>query len=168
MKPGERGEAGKRTKAGMSRKQKEISIYDRPIKVLGNKAVGDFVPRDGGETNPRGLKCAVAIRYKNSGENKPRPVMFRAVYRLQRKWARFSANLNANDPSRIPSLYPSMLPPSLEKTTGENRRGVRQLTDHAPLRAGGGFAGQERGRAPRVLRRPSWPSSPDVETPGRG
>ena len=114
----------KRTKAGMSRKQKEISIYDRPINV-GNKAVRDFAPREAGETNPRGLRCAVAIRYRNSGQNKPKPVILRPVYRLQWKWAHFSANLNANDPSRIPSLISFGATPSLDKTSGENRRGVR-------------------------------------------
>ena len=48
------------------------------------------------ETNPSGLRCAVAIRYKDSGQNKPKPVIFFAIYRLQRKLARFSANLNTD------------------------------------------------------------------------
>lgn len=64
---------------------KDMPICDRPIKDLGNKAVGDFAPRDAGETNPRGARSGVSIRYKNSGPNKPNPVIFRAIYRLQAK-----------------------------------------------------------------------------------
>ena len=156
-------ESRKRTKAGMPRKQKEISIHDRPINVLGKKAVGDSAPRDAGETNPRGLRCAVAIRYKNSGQNKPKPVIFRVVCRLQRKWARFSANLNANDPSpsRIPSLYPSTLPPSFDKT-GWRESQERPSTDGpcAPTR-GPKVRRSGAGRARHALVPwPSWPSSP--------
>ena len=76
---------------------------------FGGKGGRRFAPTDAGETNPRGLRCAVAIRYKNPGQNKPKPVIFRVIYRLQRKSARFSANLNANDPSRIPLLKDSVL-----------------------------------------------------------
>ena len=37
------------------------------------------------------------MRYKSCGENKPKPLIFLAVYRLQPKLARFPANLNAGD-----------------------------------------------------------------------
>ena len=104
------GSAGKGTKAGMSMKMKDMSICDRPIKDLGNQDVGDFAPRDAGETNPRGLRYVLSIRYKNSDPNKPNPLIFLAIYALQRKSASFSANMNANDPSRILSVNPSMLP----------------------------------------------------------
>jgi hypothetical protein len=50
------------------------------------------------------LTCAVAIRYKLLGRSEPKPIILRAVYRLQRKFALFLANLNANDPLRIRSL----------------------------------------------------------------
>ena len=72
-----RGERGNRsgTKAGICREQKEISIYHRPITFWGKKDVGGFPPEDAGKTNPRGLRYAVAIRYRNSGQIKPNPVI---------------------------------------------------------------------------------------------
>ena len=47
------GVAWTRTKAGMSQKQKEMSICHRPINVLGNKEVGGFAERIPAKTNPR-------------------------------------------------------------------------------------------------------------------
>ena len=82
----------KRTKAGMSLKGKDMPICDCPIKVLDKGDAGDFAPRYAGETNPRGLRYAGARRYKNSGPNKPKAVIFPVIYRLQRKSARFSGN----------------------------------------------------------------------------
>ena len=104
----------KRTKAGMSQKRRGISICHRPIKVLEHTQAGVFAPGNVDETNPRGLRYTVATTYKNSGQNKPNPVMFRAVYRLQRKSAYFSANLNADDPSRILSLNHCPIRPSAD------------------------------------------------------
>jgi len=92
-------------KTGMSLKQKEMPICDRPINVWWNQEVGDFVPRDAGETNPRGLRYTVRIRYRNSGKNEPKPVILSIIYLLQWKSARFPATLNANDLSRIPPFH---------------------------------------------------------------
>ena len=46
-------------------------IFDRSVTVLENEGAGDFALRDAGKTNPRGLRYAVAMRYKNFGQNKP-------------------------------------------------------------------------------------------------
>ena len=96
----------KRTKAGMSLKINDMPICDRLSRFLEKGDVADLAPRGAQETNPRGLTLAVTVRYKNFGPNKPKPVIFPAVCQLQRKPARFSANLNADedDPSRIRSL----------------------------------------------------------------
>ena len=124
---GKAGSAGKPepNKAGMSLKVKDMPKCDRPIKVLEEGEAGDFARRDAGETNPRGLKYAAATRYKNSRQNKPKPVISRAIYGLQEKSARFSANLNGNDPSRIPSLMCLDRHPSIRAS--ENRRCFRSV-----------------------------------------
>jgi hypothetical protein len=59
-------------KAGISQKQKKMSICHRPINLLGNKDVGDFAARCAGETNPTGLRYAVGIRYNDFDKNKPK------------------------------------------------------------------------------------------------
>src|SRR6516225_8589843 len=66
-----------------------------PSRILEEGEVGDFVSRDAGEANPRGLTHAVAIRYEDSGPSEPKAVIFRGIYRLQRESGRFSVNLNA-------------------------------------------------------------------------
>ena len=125
-----------RTKAGMSMKIKDMSIYDRPSRFLDTGNVADFAPRDAGETNPRGLSYAVASRYKNSGTNKPKPLIFPAVYQLQRKPACFSANLNADedDPSRIRSLKSFDAPShaSMRELARESRRAGRRSAARGP------------------------------------
>ena len=68
-------------------------IFERAL--LGNRQVGGFGARHASETNPTELTYSVASRYKDSGENKPKPAIFRIIYGLRRKKARFSGNLNA-------------------------------------------------------------------------
>ena len=63
--------------------------YHRPINVLVKKDVEDVAAAVGGETNPRDLRYDVAVRYKDSGQNKPKPVIFHEVYGLQWNSARF-------------------------------------------------------------------------------
>ena len=79
------------SKTGIPLKRKEMPICDGFI-----QAWEDFASRAVRETNPRGLTCAVAVRYKDSGQDKPKRVILLAIYGLQRKSAQFSANLNAN------------------------------------------------------------------------
>jgi hypothetical protein len=49
---------------------------------------------DAGKTNPTGLTCGVAIRYKDSEQNKPKPVIFRAIYLGYRPNLDFGHNYN--------------------------------------------------------------------------
>ena len=90
--------------AGMSLKVNEMRKYHPHQGFRRRGEVGDFASRAAGEANPRGLTHAVAIRYKDSGPSEHKPVIFRGIYRLQRKFALFLANLNANDTLRIRSL----------------------------------------------------------------
>ena len=54
-----------------------------------------------GETNPTGIKYAVASTYKNSGQNKPKPAIFLVIYGLRRKREQFSGNSNAEYDQRL-------------------------------------------------------------------
>ena len=82
-------------KTGMPLKRRDMPKCDRPIQVFDKGgAAGDFALRDAGGTIPIGPRYALATRYENSDQNKPKPVIFRSIYRLERKSARFSANLN--------------------------------------------------------------------------
>ena len=91
--------------------------------------VGDLAKRDARETNPRELKYAVAIRYKDSGPSEPKAVIFRGIYRLQRESARFSGNLNAESSvrSRIRSLESFDAPsdPSIKQGPQTTDKGLR-------------------------------------------
>jgi hypothetical protein len=82
----------------MSLKRKDMPICDRPIKDLGEGGRRFRGAGDAGEANPRGLTYAGAIRYKDFGQSEPKAVILRGIYRLRRKFARFSANLTANHP----------------------------------------------------------------------
>src|SRR5215831_14882798 len=46
-----------------------------PSRFWGTRLLGDSHPGEAGKTNPTGLRCAVAIRYKDSGQNKPNGVI---------------------------------------------------------------------------------------------
>ena len=70
-------------------KTEGMPIRDRSIKVLTEGERGRFRVESGSRNKPRGLTYALAIRYKDSGQNKPNPVILRAIYRLQRKSAHF-------------------------------------------------------------------------------
>ena len=89
------------SKTGTPPKRKDTPICDGSIKAWEKGEAPDFASGDVRKTNPRGLSCAAAVRYKDSGQNKPKPVIFFAIYRLQRKLARFSANLNTDSHQRF-------------------------------------------------------------------
>jgi hypothetical protein len=85
----------------------------------GGGEVGDFASRDAGEANPRGLTHAVAIRYENFGPSEPKPVIFRGIYWLQPKSARFLVDLNAEPGAPIKNSVVGILRcshPSSEQT----------------------------------------------------
>jgi len=86
--------------AGMSLKINEMRKCHPHQGFWRRGKVGDFALREAGEANPRGLTHAVAIRYKDSGPSEPKPVILRGIYRLQRKFALFSVNLNAQSSHR--------------------------------------------------------------------
>jgi hypothetical protein len=62
-----------RTKAGMSVKQKEISIYHRPINVLGNRAVGGFRAEGSRRNKPNGpkIRCSNQIQEFRPKQTQP-------------------------------------------------------------------------------------------------
>ena len=69
------------------------------------------------------------MRYKNSAQNKPNPVILRAIYQLQWKLARFSENMNANVPSR------NSAPTSLDAGAFQASQVCPSTDGRAPLRA---------------------------------
>ena len=115
-----------------------------PSRILEEGEVGDFVSRDADEANPRGLTHAVAIRYKDSGPSEPKPVIFRGIYRLQRKSGCFSVNLNAESVRPIKDSVLGVLRCSLpcldetdwRKVTG--RKGRKSGGTRADRKAGAG------------------------------
>ena len=78
--PGRLRGSRKRAEGIVSQTKGHVSI---PSFYLGNRKVGGFMPGGAWETNPTGLKYAVASRYKNSGQNKPKTAIFRAISGLQ-------------------------------------------------------------------------------------
>ena len=146
----------------------DMPLCDRPSRFWEKVGVGDFAPRGAGETNPRGLNYAVASRCKNSGANEPKPLIFPAVYQLQRKPARFSANLNADedDPSRIRSLKSSDAPSHASiRFASKSSRGLaegpqlrgwpwRQVWCHGHLGDGARMQNSGRGAAGRARNKP--------------
>ena len=95
-KPRQESDAESVTHFGDAPPHRQEQIFDRSVNVLGNEEVGDFAPRDAAKTNTRDLRYAVAIRYKNYGQNNPNAVIFRAIHWLRRKSVRFSGNLHAD------------------------------------------------------------------------
>jgi len=97
-------------------KRRDMQKCDRPIKDLGEGEDSRVRGEEAVEANPRGLTYAAAMRYKDFGASEPKPVIFRGICRLQRKSARFSANLNAPlSRIRFPKTLRCSLP-SLDKT----------------------------------------------------
>ncbi len=151
-------------KAGISMKINKIQICDRPIKDSWRRGGRDSARSGAGKTNPRGLSQAAAMRYRNSGANKPKPVIFLVIYLLQRKSARFSENMNAHDTRPIKD---SVLILSGARSSLGTAGGI------AGKRVGGLRAGRG---GPRLVPGPSWPSNaessagetpalPAIETP---
>jgi len=115
--------------------------------------VGDFASRDAGEANPSGLTHAVAIRYKDSDPSEPNLVIFRGIYRLQLKSARFSVNLNAESVLPIKDSLVGILRcslPSLDETDWQRvtgRRSAGRGGTGAPRKARAGCHANDRGPA---------------------
>jgi len=76
---------GSERKGGMS--QREMSCCRG--NALGNRPVRDSVASHTSETNPTDLRHAVASRYKNSGQNKPKPSILRVISGLRGKGGDF-------------------------------------------------------------------------------
>ena len=136
-----------------------------PIKDSGGGGeVGDFASRDAGEANPSGLTHALAIRYKDSGQSEPKPVIFRGIYRLQLRSARFSGDLNAETSvrSRIRSLGSFGAParPSIKQT------GEKSQAEGPQLEVGGVRLAKPGQGASATTEEPAGTGSATFDAPG--
>ena len=85
------------------------------VKVFGKAGRSGFRRGLFGENKPNGLTYDLAITYGDSRPNKLNVINFLTIYRLQRRSARFSENMNVATPTIYQGFRPNPLrygPPS--------------------------------------------------------
>jgi len=110
--PGKLEVSRKQNKAGTSLKQKEMSIYDRAIKVLGNKKVGDIALREACKNKPNGPKPCYSKQLKAFGRKQTqRSYLFCRLLVTAKMWPlfrKFECGRPINDFGPLPfdALHP--------------------------------------------------------------